>query len=138
MPDARITIEGGVPWDPRYNATQNGTPVGTLTVLAGRSRRLDNGEWEDVTKTQYSCTFWREHHDLLAALHPEKGSQVVVDGTVEGIDKFTAQNGTEYLSVKVNASGLKVKPRRDQRPAPQRDDTGWTDQQGGFPDDPPW
>ena len=125
MPDATVTIEGGVPWDPRYSATQNGTTVGNLTVLAGRSRPLDSGGWEEITKTQYECTFWREHHDLLAALHPEKGSQVIVTGTIEGVDKFTTRDGNEYLSVKVNATGLKVKPPKDQRrpqqshPSPQ-------------------
>ncbi|HEX7349621.1 single-stranded DNA-binding protein [Brachybacterium sp.] len=115
MPDAVVTIEGGVPWDPRYSATQNGTSVGNLAVLAGRSRPLDGGGWEEITKTQYECTFWREHHDLLAALHPEKGSQVIVTGTVEGVDKFTTRDGNEFLSVKVNATGLKVKPPKEQR-----------------------
>ena len=147
MPDAVVTIEGGVPWDPRYSATQNGTSVGNLAVLAGRSRPLDGGGWEEITKTQYECTFWREHHDLLAALHPEKGSQVIVTGTIEGVDKFTTRDGNEFLSVKVNATGLKVKPPKDQRRpqqgrapqgAPQGDQWGGGGGYGGQQGGDPW
>ncbi|GAP78537.1 single-stranded DNA-binding protein [Brachybacterium sp. SW0106-09] len=105
--------------------------MGNLAVLAGRSRPLDSGGWEEITKTQYECTFWREHHDLLASLHPEKGSQVIVTGTIEGVDKFTTRDGNEFLSVKVNASGLKVKPPKDQR-RPQQGRAPQGPPQGGY------
>lgn len=121
MADARITIEGAIASDPRFNSV-NGDPVANLRVLAGRSRKNDDGSWETLSTTAYDVSFWREHAQLSDSLRPEKGSKVIVSGTVSGVESYQGQNG-ESLSVKVNGDGLRVFPKRDQQ--------GGYGQQGG-------
>lgn len=149
MADARITIEGAIASDPRFNSV-NGDPVANLRVLAGRSKKNDDGSWETLSTTAYDVSFWREHAQLADSLRPEKGSKVIVSGTVSGVESYQGQNG-ESLSVKVNGDGLRVFPKRDQggqqqgggnrqmpQQAPQSPQGGWGQppqqgyQQGGF------
>lgn len=113
MADARITIDGTIASDPRFNSV-NGDPVANLRVLAGRSRKNDDGSWETLSTTAYDVSFWREHAQLADSLRPEKGSKVIVSGTVSGVESYQGQNG-ESLSVKVNGDGLRVFPKRGQQ-----------------------
>lgn len=119
MPDARITIEGRIAADPRFSATSSGVRVGNLRVLAGRSKKDDQGNWETLSSTPYAVAFWREHHDLLAALTPEKGDSVIITGTVEGVDSYDGPNG-QSLSVRVSADGIRLFKKRQQQ-GQQRD-----------------
>ena len=120
MADARITIEGRIVLDPRFNSV-NGKSVANLKVLAGRSRKNDSGEWETLSETAYDCAFWNEHAELVNMFNPEKGCSVIVTGTVGGVEKFEGEKG-ERLSVKVSGDGLRVFPKRNQNagsfPAP--------------------
>lgn len=113
MADARIIIEGRIVTDPRFNTSKNGDPVANLRVLAGRSRKDEQGNWQTLSETAYNVAFWREHAQLVDMLRPENGSSVVVSGTVTGVEKFDGQNG-ESLSVQVSGDGLRVFPKRDQ------------------------
>lgn len=114
MADARVTIEGGIASDPRFNTTPNGTKVANIRVLAGRSKRNDDGSYEQLSTTAYDVSFWTFHADLASALNPERGSKVIVNGTITGVEKYDGQNG-ESLSVKVNGDGLRVFPKKDQQ-----------------------
>jgi len=122
MADARIIIEGRIVTDPRFNTSKNGDPVANLRVLAGRSRKNDKGGYDTLSETAYNVAFWREHAQLVDMLRPEKGSSVVVSGTVTGVEKYDGQQG-ESLSVTVSGEGLRVFPKRDQ---------GQQSQQGGY------
>ena len=113
MADARIIIEGRIVTDPRFNTSKNGDPVANLRVLAGRSRKDEQGNWQTLSETAYNVAFWREHAQLVDMLRPENGASVVVSGTVTGVEKFDGQNG-ESLSVQVSGDGLRVFPKRDQ------------------------
>lgn len=127
MADARIIIEGRIVTDPRFNTSKNGDPVANLRVLAGRSRKDEQGNWQTLSETAYNVAFWREHAQLVDMLRPENGSSVVVSGTVTGVEKFDGQNG-ESLSVQVSGDGLRVFPKRDQG----RGGGYQQSQQGGF------
>lgn len=120
MPDAIIRIDGRLAGEPRYNTTKDGQAVANLRVLAGRSKRNDDGTWTTLSTTAFDVSFWDAHHDLVAHLGPVKGDQVVVDGTLLGVDQFDGQNGP-VLSCKVRGSGLQVwrKEPRQARPSPQ-------------------
>ena len=98
MPDARITIEGRVASDPRFGQTQGGKPVGNLRILAGRSRKDEQGNWQTLSTTAYEAAFWEAHHDLMAGLGAQKGDSVVVTGTISGVESYQGQNG-ESLTV---------------------------------------
>lgn len=130
MADARITIEGAIASDPRFNTTQGGA-VANLRVLAGRSRKDDQGNWETLSTTAYDVAFWNAHHNLAADQQPEKGSKVIVTGTVTGVESYDGKNGPS-LSVKVTGDGLRVFPKRDQQGNPQQGQAqgNWGPQQG--------
>lgn len=114
MADARIIIDGGIVSDPRWNTTQSGHRVGNLTVRAGRSRKEQDGSFTQLSSTAYDCAHWDAVHDLLAAQTPEKGSQVTIMGTVGGAETYTDRDGNVQVTVKVNADGVRVWPKRQQ------------------------
>ena len=113
MPDARIIIEGRVAGDVRYGNV-NGQDVANLRVLAGRSKKNDNGEWENLSTTAYDVAFWGEHSHLINALNPQRGDGVEVTGAITKLEAYNGQNG-ESLSAKVSGAGIKVFPKQQQQ-----------------------
>ena len=109
MADAQIRIDGRIAADPRFNSV-NGKSVANIKVLAGRSKKNDDGTWENLSTTAYDVAFWNQHAELVNMFNPSKGDSVVVTGTVTGIDKFAGEKG-ELLSVKVSGDGLRVFPK---------------------------
>ena len=109
MADASIKIDGRIANDVRFNSV-NGKSVANIKVLAGRSKKNDDGAWENITTTAYDVAFWNQHAELVNMFNPNKGDSVVVTGTVTGIDKFQGDKG-ELLSVKVSGDGLRVFPK---------------------------
>ena len=112
MADASIKIDGRIANDVRFNSV-NGKSVANIKVLAGRSKKNDDGTWENITTTAYDVAFWNQHAELVNMFNPARGDSVVVTGTVTGIDKFEGDKG-ELLSVKVSGDGLRVFPKRNQ------------------------
>ena len=111
MADAQIRIDGRIASAPRFNSV-NGKSVANIKVLAGRSKKNDDGTWENITTTAYDVAFWNQHAELVNMFNPNKGDSVVVTGTVTGIDKFQGEKG-ELLSVKVSGDGLRVFPKNN-------------------------
>lgn len=126
MADATIQINGGIVADPRWNETQTGHRVGNLTVRAGRSRKNDQGGYDQLSSTPFDCAAWDEVHDLLQAQNPEKGSQVTISGTVTDVRTYQDNQGQTQASVQVNILGIKVWPKR------QRSEFQAPPQGGGF------
>ena len=158
MADATIIIDGGIVADPRWN-NPGQNRVGNLTVRAGRSRKNDQGGYDQLSSTPFDVACWNEVHDLLAAQSPEKGSQVRITGTVTGVRTYQDQQGQTQASVEVRAEGVRVFPKRQpqgggygaQQGQPQGTSWGgggYGAQQGGDPwagggnqggyDDPPF
>ena len=111
MADASIKIDGRIANDVRFNSV-NGKSVANIKVLAGRSKKNDDGTWENLSTTAYDVAFWNQHAELVNMFNPAKGDSVVVTGTVTGIDKFQGEKG-ELLSVKVSGDGLRVFPKNN-------------------------
>ena len=111
MADAQIRIDGRIASDPRFNSV-NGKSVANIKVLAGRSKKNDDGTWENITTTAFEVAYWNQHAELVNMFNPAKGDSVVVTGTVTGIDKFQGEKG-ELLSVKVSGDGLRVFPKNN-------------------------
>ena len=111
MADAQIRIDGRIANDVRYNSV-NGKSVANIKVLAGRSKKNDDGTWENITTTAFDVAYWNQHAELVNMFNPNKGDSVVVTGTVTGIDKFQGDKG-ELLSVKVSGDGLRVFPKNN-------------------------
>ena len=112
MPDASIKIDGRIATDPRYNQV-NGKDVANLRVLAGRSKKLDDGSFETLSQTAYDVAFWGEHAHLVDALNPQKGDNAIVTGTITSLESYDGQNG-QSLSAKVSGDGLRVFPKKQQ------------------------
>ena len=114
MADATIIIDGGIVAEPRWN-NPGQNRVGNLTVRAGRSRKNDQGGYDQLSSTPFDVACWNEVHDLLAAQMPEKGSQVRITGTVTGVRTYEDQQGQTQASVEVRAEGVRVFPKRQQQ-----------------------
>lgn len=112
MADASIKFDGRIVTDPRFN-NANGKDVANLRILAGRSRKLDSGEWETLSETAFEAAFWGEHSHLVKALNPAKGDTAIVTGTVTGIEKFEGEKG-ERLTIKVSGDGVRIFPKKQQ------------------------
>lgn len=149
MADATVIIDGGIVADPRW-ATPGQNRVGNLTVRAGRSRKNDQGGYDQLSSTRFDIACWNEVHDLLAAQAPEKGSQVRITGTVTGVRTYEDNQGQAQASVEVRAEGVKVFPKRQQggygqpqqqgygQQAPQQGYNAPAQQGGGYESDPPF
>ena len=59
MADASIKIDGRIANDVRYNSV-NGKSVANIKVLAGRSKKNDDGTWENLSTTAYDVAFWNQ------------------------------------------------------------------------------
>lgn len=110
MADASTRIDGRIATEPRYNNV-NGRDVANLRVLAGRSRKNDNDEWEKLSETAYNVAFWNEHAHLVDGLNPQKGDSVIIFGTITGLEAYDGQNG-QSLSAKVSGDGIRVFPKK--------------------------
>ena len=146
MADADIIITGGIVADPRW-ATPGQNRVGNLTVRAGRSRKNDQGGYDQLSSTPFDVACWNEVHDLLAAQMPEKGSQVRITGTVTGVRTYQDQQGQTQASVEVRVEGVKVFPKRQQsggygqqsQRTPNAQGEGWGAQNAqSAPQSDPW
>ena len=122
MADARTIIDGRLVTEARYNTTDNGNKVANLRIMAGRSKKNDQGGYDTITDTAYDVAFWGDHAALVNALNPQVGDTVIAHGTIVGLEAYDGKNGLS-LSAKVTGDGLRVFPKRDQQ--------GGYQQQGG-------
>ena len=137
MADAQIRIDGRIAADPRFNSV-NGKSVANIKVLAGRSKKNEDGTWENLSTTAYDVAFWNQHAELVNMFNPSKGDSVVVTGTVTGIDKFQGEKG-ELLSVKVSGDGLRVFPKNNNGGGYQQQSQAWgAEHQQSQPASDPW
>lgn len=108
MADASIRIDGRqIAEQVRYGQA-SGVPVANLVVAAGRSKKNDQGGFDQLSNTVYDVAFWREHHDLIAGLAINQGDTVVITGNVTGTDVYEGK-----AKVKVTGHGIQHFPKRD-------------------------
>ena len=111
MPDASIRIDGRqIAEQVRYGQA-NGVPVANLVVAAGRSKKNDQGGYDQLSNVVYDVAFWREHHDLIAGLGINQGDTVIITGNVTGTDVYEGK-----AKVKVSGHGIQHFPKRDGQP----------------------
>ena len=107
MPDASIRIDGRqIAEQVRYGQA-NGVPVANLVVAAGRSKKNDQGGYDQLSNTVYDVAFWREHHDLIAGLGINQGDTVIITGNVTGTDVYEGK-----AKVKVSGHGIQHFPKQ--------------------------
>ena len=108
MPDASIRIDGRQIADQVRYGQANGVPVANLVVAAGRSKKNDQGGYDQLSNVVYDVAFWREHHDLIAGLGINQGDTVIITGNVTGTDVYEGK-----AKVKVSGHGIQHFPKRD-------------------------
>ncbi|MCT1430594.1 single-stranded DNA-binding protein [Brachybacterium muris] len=152
--DTTIAVIGNLTADPELRFTQSGVAVANFTI-ASTPRTFDKqaNEWRDGEALFMRSTIWRDAAENVAE-SLSKGDRVIAQGNLVQ-RSYTDREGNNRTSIELDVQEIgpslkyaTAKPQKvqrnkgggsscDQRPAPQRDDTGWTDQQGGY-DDPPF
>ena len=107
MPDASIRIDGRQIADQVRYGQANGVPVANLVVAAGRSKKNDQGGFDQLSNVVYDVAFWREHHDLIAGLGIGQGDTVIITGNVTGTDVYEGK-----AKVKVSGHGIQHFPKQ--------------------------
>jgi single-strand DNA-binding protein len=131
MSRATITIDGYLSKDPEMRRTQSGDAVLALSVPHQRSKRNQDGTWENQGETTWwQVTLWKEQAEQYASLL-KKGAHVLVTGTPE-VTTFQKNDGTSGISAQVLFATVGVMPRAPQRQQQQAPADAWGQQpQGG-------
>lgn len=132
MSRATVTVEGFVAADLVVQQTQGGKNVVNVSIPQQRSKRNDQGGWDNVGETTwYQASFWEAEADLIASL-VHKGTPVIVTGQPE-VKVYAKQDGTFSASVILNFPTLGIVPKvpRDGRASQPRTAVG-------NPQEEPW
>lgn len=116
-----ITIRGALGQDGELRFTNNGRPVLNLSVADGKSRRTENGEWEEIRPTiWHRVSVWGQLAEMWANSGLlVKGAQVEITG--EQTIREYEHNGEQRWSSEISAYQIGVKePRNQQTQAPQQ------------------
>lgn len=155
MSRATITIDGYLSKDPEMRRTQGGDAVLALSVPFQRSKRNQDGSYENVGETTWwQVTLWKEQAEAYASLL-KKGSHVFVQGIPE-VKTFQKNDGTSGIDAQVLFATVGIMPRAQQRqqqapadawqqqpqgggqPAQQQQSQPWTPQGGQAPQNDVW
>jgi single-strand DNA-binding protein len=110
MSKSTMTVEGFVASDPRVNTTKGGKSVVTVTVPHQRSKRQDDGTWQNEGETTWvEATFWEEQADLIAQL-VVKGTPVIITGDPE-LQTYPKRDGSTGAKLVLRFPTLGIIPR---------------------------
>ena len=113
-----ITVVGTVTKDPELKFINSGKAVIRFSVVTSKKKKHDDGSWEDSGTTYWDVTAW----DVLAensADALQKGTQVVVLGTIESQEWIDKTSGDKKSKLVVTAQHIalslkKSRPKNDQ------------------------
>jgi single-strand DNA-binding protein len=132
-----VTLIGRLGGDPEIRFTQAGKSVASFSMVTSKSTKQPDGSWVESETTWYRVEAW-EGLGENAVESLRKGDQVIVVGR-QYMDTYTAKDGSERQSLKVNAysigpdlkrgvyrkaesAGVAVKPLDDPWATPVQDD----------------
>ena len=105
---ATITIEGYLSEDPSLRFTQSGQAVLNLSVPVQRSRRLEDGSWENVGETAwYRASIWGEEAEFWAD-RLRKSAFVTLTGRLEPREYESQGEKRTSLDVRVSSFGVRA------------------------------
>jgi len=102
---AEIIITGNLGQDSEPKYTPSGSPKLTFSVADKKSKRKDDGSWEDVSTQWFRCEWWGSMAEHFAA-DLLKGVRVKVYGTYH--DRSYEQNGEQRISKDVKVSAVEI------------------------------
>lgn len=105
-----VTIIGRLGADPEIRFTQNGTAVANFNIVSSKSKKRDDGGWDESETTWYRVDAWeRLGENVTETLR--KGDPVIVVGRLY-MDTYQAKDGTERQSLKVTAYNVGIDLKR--------------------------
>ena len=122
---ADITFTGNLGADALLKFTPGGHPILEMRVADTKSKKLDNGEWEEIATQWLNVAVWGKLAEHLAEQGITKGTRVKVVG--EFYAREFEHNGVQRQSLDVRAWGVDVFQKRGQsqaRSAPQQARSG--------------
>lgn len=114
---ATITIIGNLAADPELRFTPQGKAVCNFTVMTSRSKKNDDGTWDnDIDTTPWRCTVWEKIAENVAETLT-RGTGVIVTGRVkqttyddrEGIKRYSMQVDVDTVAVDLKRHTATVK-----------------------------
>lgn len=83
MPKINQTlVTGNLVIDPELRTLEGGRAVVNVRFLHNRSRKNDDGEWEDLEPVPYDLVIWGKSAEAFVS-RCQKGSLLFVDGELE-------------------------------------------------------
>lgn len=131
MSRATVTIDGYVSRDLELRRTGNGKAVTSISVPCQRSKRNQDGTYENLGETTWwQATLWEEQAEQYAQLL-KKGSHVTITGIPE-VTMYQKSDGTNGVRAEILFPVVGVIPRAQQQRQQQAPAESWGQQpQGG-------
>jgi single-strand DNA-binding protein len=101
---------GNVGRDPVFKYTQSGVAVCDFSVAV--TRRMGSGENRTEKTTWFRVTCWRNLAEI-ANQYVRKGTQILVEGTVEVNAYISKQDNSAQASLELTADTFQLVGRRD-------------------------
>lgn len=129
-----VTIEGNLGGDVELRFTASSKAVASFSVVSSKSRKLDDGTWEDTEVTWRRITAWDSLGENCAE-SLNKGDAVVIVGR-EYLEEWTTDAGKSGVTLKVNAYNVAPSLKRHRWSKQASERSGVTDT--GRATDDPW
>lgn len=110
LPDARVGHAGNLTRDPELRYSAKGTPWASVGLAVNRSRRLEDGTFEELAPEFFDVVSFGDLAENVAE-SLVKGDAVVVAGRLE-VDTYIAKDGTQRTANKIVADDVGVSLRR--------------------------
>lgn len=99
-----VTLVGRLGGDPEIRFTQLGKSIASFSMVTSKSTKQPDGSWLESETTWYKVEAWEGlGENVVESLR--KGDQVIVVGRLY-MDTYTARDGAERQSLKVNAYSI--------------------------------
>lgn len=112
-----IIINGNATRDAVAGTSKDGRRYLFVTVAQNKSRKLEDGTWEDVRSIFFDVAYWDVPADITI---PKKGDRVKAAGQL--YTEMEEYEGQERMKVRVDAYGMRVF---------RNENSGWPNQQQG-------
>ncbi len=89
-----VMLLGNLTKDPEIRTTTNGTSVCTISIATNRSRKNDNGGWDDVAE-YHDVVLWDKQAEL-ASQYLSKGRKVFISGRLQTRSWDDAEGNKRY------------------------------------------
>ena len=112
-----IIINGNATRDAVAGTSKDGRRYLFVTVAQNKSRKREDGTWEDVRSIFFDVAYWDVPADITI---PKKGDRVKVAGQL--YTEMEEYEGQQRMKVRVDAYGMRVF---------RNENSGWPNQQQG-------